>query len=200
MVHDEPIGVPRSEGDGFPQRRVRLPYARDWRTNSRVAPKPFEIKGNPNRSPPKLTEAAIQRLQVQFKKMGLNDDGMLSRDELIEYARRLELGPALADLAFALYDKHGRGYLTFDQYVDFMGLVRSADTEPEILLKRVFDLADVVGAGYVDPAEFAQLLRHLGIRVTRREVEAEFQMIARSHGGKVAFAAFCEQCGGRPSH
>ena len=57
-------------------------------------------------------------------------------------------------------------------------------------IKKMFDLVDSDGSGYIDKKEFCALLRNLGKAYTREEINKGFFSIDRDHSGHIEFLEF----------
>ncbi|XP_072075400.1 calmodulin-like protein 3 isoform X2 [Arachis hypogaea] len=107
-----------------------------------------------------------------FQMFDHDDDGKISKEELLESVTKLGLGVMKHDLIqmIARLDANGDGYVDFDEFERLYKNVMGDDDDEEDM-KEAFKLFDQNGDGFVSGEELSSVLCSLGLRQGKKTLE-----------------------------
>ncbi|XP_057722837.1 calmodulin-like protein 3 [Arachis stenosperma] len=122
-----------------------------------------------------------------FQMFDHDDDGKISKEELLESVTKLGLGVMKHDLIqmIARLDANGDGYVDFDEFERLYKNVMGDDDvcggggDEEEDMKEAFKLFDQNGDGFVSGEELSSVLCSLGLRQGKKTLEDCKNMIKK---------------------
>lgn len=83
----------------------------------------------------------------------MDHNGELDKDELMTFMSQNKFQQEFANIAIKLFDKDGKGQISFEEFVDFTKALSKLDEDPILLQKMLFATLDKDGNGYLDSDE-----------------------------------------------
>ncbi|KAJ3326080.1 Calcineurin subunit B type 2 [Gonapodya sp. JEL0774] len=117
---------------------------------------PEEIEEMQNAALADLTEEEINRLYARFCQLDKSRSGAISTEEFF-HIPELAMNP-LAPRIVSVFDEDGRGEVNFRQFVKNLSIF-SPKAKREVKLRFAFEVYDLNGDGFIDPAELYSTMR-----------------------------------------
>ena len=110
-----------------------------------------------------FTEKELAEFKKIFDDMDLDGNGVLSKDEMSGYLKKLGLDGELADLMFAIYDHDNNGVLDFDEFCQFSNDMKKKSEDPSYFVGVLFTALDTDKSGTLSGDELARFMKLLKI-------------------------------------
>lgn len=148
------------------------------------------------KEPVNLDDEQIAELREIFRTFDRNNDGKLTQLELGSLLRSLGLKPSedQLDALIQAADKNSNGLIEFSEFIALVApdLIPSKSPYTEEQLKRLFDMFDRDGNGYITAAELAHSMSKLGHALTAEELTGMIKEADTDGDGCIDFEEFCQ--------
>jgi len=144
----------------------------------------------------------IKRLEKRFKKLDLDNSGMLSVEEFMSIPE-LQQNP-LAQRVIDIFDDDGNGEVDFKEFIQGVSQL-SVKGDKSSKLKLAFRIYDIDNDGYISNGELFQVLKMMvgsNLKDTQLQqiVDKTILFADKDGTGKINFEEFCEVVGNTDVH
>lgn len=139
----------------------------------------------------KFSQADLDKLMTSFESMDDNKDGVLSRKEVKVFAKQNGLEGNFVKLLFLLFDKDKNDTLSFQEFLDYIAVMRLSEEDPKIFYRRVFNAIDTNKGGSLDKDELVTFCDYLDNPITPAEAVALIQKYDRAGTKTLTFNEVC---------
>ncbi|XP_074577402.1 putative calcium-binding protein CML18 [Curcuma longa] len=144
--------------------------------------------------PAKLDDEQLSELREIFRCFDRNDDGRLTQLELGSLLRSIGIKPSpdQMDALIQRVDTNSNGLIEFSEFVALVSpdLVATKSPYTESQLRRLFDMFDRDGNGYITAAELAHSMAKLGHALTASELTGMIKEADTDGDGRISFQEF----------
>jgi len=133
----------------------------------------------------------LSGLREAFALFDRNDDGFLSKDELLDAMIKfgVEVDTVQLDEMFQLADIDSNGLIDFNELSTLMERnYTSHDVHQEI--KDLFSLIDVNKDGYLSEKEIRKMMKSVGERISKKDVRKMMKEADKNRDGKISLDEF----------
>ncbi|KAJ1296120.1 hypothetical protein BS78_01G274800 [Paspalum vaginatum] len=142
----------------------------------------------------RLDDDQLAELREIFRSFDRNADGSLTQLELGSLLRSLGLTPSTdqLDALITRADTNSNGLVEFSEFVALVAPDLLADRSPysEDQLRRLFDIFDRDGNGFITAAELAHSMARLGHALTVKELTGMIKEADTDGDGRINFQEF----------
>jgi serine/threonine-protein phosphatase 2B regulatory subunit len=144
----------------------------------------------------------IKRLEKRFKKLDLDNSGMLSVEEFMSIPE-LQQNP-LVQRVIDIFDDDGNGEVDFKEFIQGVSQL-SVKGDKSSKLKLAFRIYDIDNDGYISNGELFQVLKMMvgsNLKDTQLQqiVDKTILFADKDGTGKINFEEFCEVVGNTDVH
>lgn len=144
----------------------------------------------------------IKRLEKRFKKLDLDNSGMLSVEEFMSIPE-LQQNP-LVQRVIDIFDEDGNGEVDFKEFIQGVSQL-SVKGDKSSKLKLAFRIYDIDNDGYISNGELFQVLKMMvgsNLKDTQLQqiVDKTILFADKDGTGKINFEEFCEVVGNTDVH
>jgi len=132
-----------------------------------------------------------QELKETFKMFDLNNDGIITKEELGIVMKRLGRETNDRDLETMIrdVDTNGNGVVELDEFINMMKAQTRTMTSDEAV-RQAFQVFDKNGDNFINKDEIRMAMNNLGENVTEAEVNEMLQCMDLNKDGRVSFEEF----------
>jgi len=132
-----------------------------------------------------------QELKETFKMFDLNNDGIITKEELGIVMKRLGRETNDRDLETMIrdVDTNGNGVVELDEFINMMKAQTRTMTSDEAV-RQAFQVFDKNGDNFINKDEIRMAMNNLGENVTEAEVDEMLQCMDLNKDGRVSFEEF----------
>jgi len=135
----------------------------------------------------------VARLQKRFRKLDLDQDGLISTDELLSLPE-LKENPLIKRVV-AIFDKDSSGGIDFKEFVNGLAMFVASNSDREQKLQFLFSVYDLDGDGLIGNAELYTVLKmmvgnNLKDHQLQQMVDKTIRALDRDQDGKINFEEF----------
>mmetsp|Transcript_43819 Transcript_43819/g.101231 ORF Transcript_43819/g.101231 Transcript_43819/m.101231 type:complete len:1128 (-) Transcript_43819:129-3512(-) len=143
----------------------------------------------------RLREAEIESYRPLFAKWDADGSGSIEEEELKKLLKSMGLTPikSVLDKTLALVDKDGNREISFEEFVNLMGILRRTEGFDDDELQgfeNVFLRFDDDDSGEIDALEIVKVMRYLGFVVTLDDAHRLVSEVDANNSGAVDFREF----------
>lgn len=135
-------------------------------------------------------KALIEYYKTMFDSIDTDKSGYIDRQELALLAEAIGRDMSETDLNAAMrdMDQDGSGEIEFDEFFSWFSDAMENDT----MTREAFDRADADGSGAIDREEVREVMKELGQKVGKRELDMAMREMDDDNSGEVSFEEFRE--------
>jgi len=132
-----------------------------------------------------------QELKETFKMFDLNNDGIITKEELGIVMKRLGRETNDRDLETMIrdVDTNGNGVVELDEFINMMKAQTRTMTSDEAV-RQAFQVFDKNGDNFINKDEIRMAMNNLGENVTEAELNEMLQCMDLNKDGRVSFEEF----------
>lgn len=134
-----------------------------------------------------LTKAEIAELKSSFEAMDTNQNGVLERSEMENFARLNGMDTHFIKLLFVMFDKDKNGSISFIEFKRYIKTARIMDTDPKAFFKLVFEAIDSDRSGVFTAAELMEFCDVIDQPCTQEEADAAIAAMDLTSSKSVTF-------------
>jgi len=140
-----------------------------------------------------FTTDEVSRLQKRFKKLDLDQDGLISTEELLSLPE-LKENPLIKRVV-AIFDKDDSGGIDFKEFVQGLAMFVANTSERDAKLKFLFSVYDLDGDGLIGNGELYTVLKmmvgnNLKDHQLQQMVDKTIRRLDKDQDGKINFEEF----------
>ena len=135
-------------------------------------------------------------LRDAFAEFDANNDGFISRDELLNVMTSFghEISDEELDNMIRMADSDGNGLVDFNEFLCLMdGNPPTLNVDEE--MENLFSLIDTNGDGFLSEKEVRNMMKNLGEKVKKKDVRKIIKEADKNKDGKISFDEFKEMVG-----
>jgi len=136
-----------------------------------------------------LTESQIADLREAFAMFDVNKDGSIEAKELKQVFLQLGQRVTSSEIKEMIKSVDGdeNGAIDFDE---FLTLMRKSICDPDIELRRAFDVFDKDKSGSISRDELKSLMDSLGQKLSESELDQIMNTVDENNDGEISFQEF----------
>jgi tRNA (cmo5U34)-methyltransferase len=137
-----------------------------------------------------LTQPYIDQLKEVFDSFDVDGNGSLSRDEVAQVLRSLQINLSDADIKSILVDidRDSNNTIEFEELLDWFA--NQVDLTSEDNLSEIFKLIDLDNDGHLSTDELAELLEKLNVDISNKDIQLFMQQADADKNGLIDFDEF----------
>ncbi|OAF64053.1 Calcium-binding allergen Ole e 8 [Intoshia linei] len=139
----------------------------------------------------RLSEDEISIFQEAFSLFDQNNDGLISKNELLHVLKSIGENPTESELdaMMSRVDTDDNGTIDFTEFLTMIVTQTTSDSNTNEL-RSAFEIFDKNGDGEISNTELSSVMSSLGQNLTSHEINAMIEACDTDGNGKISFEEF----------